>query len=80
MAAELTTLVSSFLESRPESYAPFFLECVDSKQHLSGEVSKYHNLFCFFFSLTFSDLSFNLCTTCGGVLLLLARPGNGLII
>lgn len=53
MAAELSTLVSSFLESKPESYAPFFLECVDSKQHLSEEVSKYHNLFCGFYFLNF---------------------------
>jgi len=37
MAAELSTLVSSFLESKPETYAPFFLECVDSKQHLGEE-------------------------------------------
>ncbi|KAL9965706.1 hypothetical protein ACROYT_G029546 [Oculina patagonica] len=37
MAAELPILVSSFLESKPETYAPFFLECVDSKQHLNAE-------------------------------------------
>lgn len=48
MAAELSTLVSSFLESKPETYAPFFLECVDSKQHLGEEVRKYHNPFCGF--------------------------------
>lgn len=40
MAAELSTLVGSFLESKPETYAHFFLECVDSKQHLGVEVSK----------------------------------------
>ena len=48
MAAELSTLVSSFLESKPEKYAPFFLECVDSKQYLGEEASKYHNPFCGF--------------------------------
>ena len=40
MAAELSTLASSFLETKPETYAPFFLECVESKQHLNIEVSK----------------------------------------
>lgn len=48
MAAELPTLISSFLESKPETYAPFFLECVDSKQQINAEVSKYHSLFCGF--------------------------------
>ena len=40
MAAELSILASSFLETKPESYAAFFLECVESKQHLNLEVSK----------------------------------------
>lgn len=53
MAAELSTLVSSFLESKPEKYAPFFLECVDSKQHLGEEVSIYHNPF---YGLMFSQV------------------------
>ena len=56
MAAELSTLVSSFLESKPETYAPFFLECVDSKQHLGEEVSKYHNPLCGFMFRLFSFL------------------------
>ena len=40
MAAELSTLASSFLETKPESYTAFFLECIESKQHLNLEVSK----------------------------------------
>lgn len=39
MAAELSTLVSSFLDTKPETYAPFFLDCVNAKQHLNTEVS-----------------------------------------
>ena len=59
MAAELSTLVNSFLESNPETYAPFFLDCVDSKQHLGEEVSKYHNLLCgFIFRLVFLTFVF----------------------
>lgn len=42
MAAELSTLASSFLDTKPETYAPFFLECAHSKQYLSREVSIFH--------------------------------------
>ena len=45
MAAELSTLASSFLETKPESYTAFFLECIESKQHLNLEVSKITALF-----------------------------------
>ncbi|RMX60876.1 hypothetical protein pdam_00003473 [Pocillopora damicornis] len=37
MAAELSILASSFLETKPESYTAFFLECIESKQHLNLE-------------------------------------------
>lgn len=39
MAAELSTLVASFLDTNPQIYAPLFLECVNSKRHLNNEVS-----------------------------------------
>ena len=45
MAAELSILASSFLETKPESYTAFFLECIESKQHLNLEVSKITALF-----------------------------------
>ena len=45
MAAELSILASSFLETKPESYAAFFLECIESKQHLNLEVSKITAIF-----------------------------------
>ena len=38
MAAELSTLVASFLDTNPQIYAPLFLECVNSKRHLINEV------------------------------------------
>lgn len=44
MAAELSTLVSSFLDTKPETYAPFFLDCVNSKHHLNTEVSIYDSI------------------------------------
>ncbi|CAH3023670.1 unnamed protein product [Porites evermanni] len=37
MAAELSTLVASFLDTNPQIYAPLFLECVNSKRHLNNE-------------------------------------------
>ncbi|XP_068685808.1 proline-, glutamic acid- and leucine-rich protein 1-like [Montipora foliosa] len=37
MAAEFSTLVSSLLDSKPEIYVSFFLDCVNSKQYLNTE-------------------------------------------
>ena len=40
MAAELSTLISLFLDSKPEKYASFFLDFVNSKQQLNTEAVK----------------------------------------
>ena len=40
MAAELSTLASSFLDTEPENYALFLLDCIDAKQNLNGDVSR----------------------------------------
>ena len=40
MAADLSTLISLFLDSKPEKYASYFLDCVNSKQLFNTEVIK----------------------------------------
>ena len=40
MAAELFTLISLFLDSKPEKYASYFLDFVNSKQQFNTEVVK----------------------------------------
>ena len=40
MAAELSTLISLLLDSKPEKYASYFLDCVNSKHQFNTEVVK----------------------------------------
>ena len=40
MAAELYPLISLFLDSKPEKYASYFLDCANSKHQFNTEVVK----------------------------------------